>query len=353
MNLYKYVDRYGDQDFAKKGFNDIENLIFSALTYLDWNHIVPTNHHSINLKKASELYFSKYSYQDISKKGLIQKQAYKLLQKLVQKKRYTSIILSHYIYFGDSKMQFSALRLDLEGYITYIAYEGTDQLLSGWKEDFELSYRFPTPSQKCAISYLNHAVSFRDRMVIVGGHSKGGNLALIASMYVYPWIRRKIKKIYNNDGPGMLEKEFLSKNYQKIKSRLVHIIPNYSIVGILLMHDYDYMVVKSSRRDILAHSLFTWQVDDDHLVVTKLSYISSKLEKSIAIWLTNHDIQERKEMISSIFQALEDSGVYVLTDFLQVKKAIQVVKNIQEIDLETRNLIFHFLEFNLHYLLKK
>lgn len=353
MNLYDYIDLYGEISFLEKGVNDVENIIFASLAYLDFNKIVPSNEQQIRLQDASTLYFLSHSYESVSKEGIIQKQGYRFLKQLSLKKRYQSVLMSYYIYEGDAEKQFSALRFDFPNQQIYISYEGTDDLISGWREDFELSYQFPTKSQECAIRYLNNIIQVEDENIMVGGHSKGGNLALIASMYAKSWIQRKIIKIYNNDGPGILEEQFYSKDYLQIKNKLTHIIPNFSVVGILLFHDHDYMVVKSSKHDLLAHSLFTWQIKKDHFVLTNLSKVSQKLERSIAIWLSNHDRVQRKKMITSIFQALDDSGITILSDFLQVKKAIRIIKKIKEIDSETKNLFYHFLKFNIQYLLKE
>ncbi len=353
MNLYDYIDLYGEISFLKKGFNDVENIIFSSLAYLDFDDIVPSDGKRICLKDASSLYFSMHSYENVSKEGIAQKQGYSFFKKLSLKKRYQSVLMSYYIYEGDKEKQFSALRFDFPNQQIYISYEGTDDLISGWREDFELSYQFPTKSQERAIRYLNNTIQTSDDHIIVGGHSKGGNLALVASMYAKNWIQRKIIKIYNNDGPGILEEQFYSKDYLQIKNKLTHIIPNFSVVGILLFHDYDYMVVKSSKHDLLAHSLFTWQIKKDHFVLTNLSKVSQKLERSIAIWLSNHNREQRKKMIVSIFQALDDSGITILSDFFQVKKAIRIIKKIKEIDPETKKLFYHFLKFNVQYLLKE
>ena len=60
-------------------------------------------------------------------------------------------------------------------------------------------------------------------------------------------VRRKIQKIYSNDGHGLMDFVYRSPLYKKIKERYVHIIPNYAFVGILLRNDPDYEVVSSSH----------------------------------------------------------------------------------------------------------
>ena len=103
-----------------------------------------------------------------------------------------------------------------------------------------MSYMFPVSSQKRAIDYVNKHFFFRRKNIILGGHSKGGNLAMVAAMYANFLVKDKIVSIYNNDGPGLLEEQYDSKYYKSIEDRLVNIIPSDSVVGLLLYHKDDY-----------------------------------------------------------------------------------------------------------------
>ena len=100
----------------------------------------------------------------------------------------------------------------------------------GWEEDFKLSYEFPVPAQTDAIKYLNKNISLFDKKVIVCGHSKGGNLSLVGSMYTNFLKRTKIKEIYSFDGPGLRKKEFLSKRFKQTEKKYKHFICNQSMI---------------------------------------------------------------------------------------------------------------------------
>lgn len=352
MNLYDYVDKYKDISFDEKNFNDIENMIFSSLSYLDYESIVSNYKKEITLKEAGEKYLKKYKYKDIFKLGIATKQAYKLLKKIVNTPRYSNVLLSDYQYFGNKEVQFCAMKFKIKNHITYIAFEGTDHLLSGWREDFELAYLFPTKSQKYAIEYLNHHISLLDKNVIVGGHSKGGNLALVASMYCHFYIKRKIKRVYSNDAPGLKEEQFNSKYYHSIMPKLYQIIPNYSVVGLLLSQKEMDKIVMSTHKSFLSHSMFTWKIEEDKLIEAPLSKISKKFQKSINIWLSKHDDLDREKMINTVFNALEESGIDTLNDFVNIKNAISIVQKMKSIDIQTKDLILDFLKFNISYMIK-
>ena len=348
-NIVKYIKKYKDITFEEESFNEIDNLILSELTYLNFDGIIPEDRNTITLEVAIKEYLKQYTYRETKKEGIAQKDAYKIIQVLKNSKRYKDIQLYNYIYIGNKKMQFSAMVYKYKKMFTYIAFEGTDDLLSGWKENFNIAYMFPTMSQKVAIDYLNKAMSLFDKNVMVGGHSKGGNFALVASMYCSPLKRLKIKRIYNNDGPGLRLKEMNSKEYQKIKDRYIHIVPNYSYIGVLLRND-KYKVVKSSRKDIMSHSALTWQINDKEFAYTNLSKMSKNLEKGVITWLDGHTDSQRKKVINNIFSAIEETGIEKLSSMIKLKNIMRIVNSLKSIDQESKDLALDFIKFNTNFI---
>ena len=70
------------------------------------------------------------------------------------------------------------------------------------------------------------------------------------------------------------------KLYQKIKDKYIHVVPNYSIVGMILFSEYDKnLVISSPRKDAYAHSLFNWEIKDNELVKTDLSKLSKNFNE--------------------------------------------------------------------------
>lgn len=350
MNIISYIEKYKDKSFDEEEFNEIDNLIFSNIIYLNFTDIVLNNDSFISLYEAGSIFIGKYTYKEISKIGFAQKDGYNILKKIYNTKRYSSVLLNNYIYIGDENEQFSALTFKVNETLKYICFEGTDNLLSGWKEDFMMAYIFPVPSQKYAINYLNNVVKFYDKNIIVGGHSKGGNLALVAAMNLKIYKRHKLKLIYNNDGPGLRKKEIESKNYKRVKEKYIHIIPDYSYIGILL-RDEVYKVIKSTKKNIMSHDMNNWLVDDKKLVLSELSLISKKTSLSILSWLDSHNDEERKKIIDSVFISLEDAGVYYTKDIRKLKSILSIVENLRNIDNDSKRLIKDFLEYNINFIL--
>ena len=135
-----------------------------------------------------------------------------LLNQYEDKIRYRNISLSNYVYDVTFEKQFSALTFKLPTGEKVIAFEGTDNNLVGWEEDFAMIYKFPVPADKDAISYINENVSLFDKSVIVVGHSKGGHLAMTAAAFSHWYVKLKIKSVYNLDGPGFRYNEINSSN---------------------------------------------------------------------------------------------------------------------------------------------
>lgn len=350
-NILKYIKKYKNVTFEEEKFNEVDNIILSELTYLNFDGIIPADKNTITLDIAIKEYLKQYTYRETKKEGIAQKDTYKIIGLLKNSERYKNILISNYKYIGNKKMQFSAMKYRYKKKFTYIAFEGTDDLLSGWKENFNLAYMFPTISQKCAIKYLNETLNLFDTNVIIGGHSKGGNFALISSMYCNPLKRLKIKKIYNNDGPGLRLKEINSKEYRKIKDRYIHIVPNYSYIGILLRND-EYRVVKSSRKDILSHSVLSWQINDKQLDTTNLSRFSKNLEKGLLLWLDNHNDNQRKKVINTIFKALEDVGIDKLSSVTKLTNLFKIINSLKNIDEESKVLATDLIKFNTSYIIE-
>ena len=352
-NILSYLKKYKNKTFSEMEFNEIDNVIFSSITYSEFKGIIPEDRNYIYLNDALIRFVNKYTLKDAKKLGFAQKDSYKIIQEIIDSKRFSDVIVYGYRYKSSKDMQFCAMIFKVRKLFTYVAFEGTDHLLSGWKEDFEMVYRFPVTAHNEAIDYINEMVNIFDKHVIVGGHSKGGNLALVASMYAHPIIRHKIKEIYSNDGTGLRQEQIESHNYRKVENRLIQILPNYSLVGLLLRHNDNLTVIKSSRKDILAHAVLTWEVEDTKFKRSTLSNISKKLDKSIIEWLDDNDDEKRKKMITEVFKALEDAGIENLYDMKSVKNAINVIKKLSKLDKETKDLVSSFLSYNWNYVLNK
>ncbi len=344
MDIFDYVDKYGDFTFGQKAFNEIDNLVFCSLSYLNFTY-TSINNYDHTLEYIGREYLNNNTFNKVKKRGIPQKNGYKLLRKIVKKRRYKNVIIHDYVYSTNIEKQFSAMMFRIKKDLEYICFEGTDEYISGWKEDFELAYKFPIPSQTDAIKYANKHIKIHGPNVIIGGHSKGGNLALVAAMNVNPLKQFRVLHVYSNDGPGLRAHEFNSGEYRRIKRKLTHFVPAYSIVGILLRNDV-MSFIKASKNTFMSHAIATWEIDDDHLIETKQSKRTSELMGSLLTWLKNHSDKQKQDTVEHVFSVFEDSKIEKFTDINSISNIKKILENIKNIDENTRSIIIDLIKFN-------
>lgn len=347
ISLIDYVKANGDYTFFEKKFNEVDAVLMSAIVYVNFSNIIKDV--EVSLGDALEKYLKVTDRKTIIKLDFIQKDIYKLVKVIKDKIRYRGILLSNYVYDVTYNKQFCAITMKLPTGEKLIVYEGTDHNLVGWEEDFTMLYQFPVPADTDAINYLNDNVSIWDKNVIVLGHSKGGHLAMTAATFCKWYKKFAIKKVYNFDGPGFRYDEFNSKKFERMTKKLEYIIPNYSIFGLLLRHPEEVKVVKTTKKDIMAHSMFNWLVEEENFVFDRLSRISRNLDKSIIMWLEQHDDEERKKVVTDVFKYLKDNGIEKITDMVKLKNVFTLIKNLDDLDKGTKDLLSHFIKYNIDY----
>lgn len=337
-NITNYVIQYGNKDFNEMPLNDVDCLIFSQLSYINYDGYVFSYHDlkpGIYLKDMLEYVDNDDLYHGI----IMGKETKELFKILVTTNRYQNLILNFYTNNIEKGMeQFCAITF-LSDSFTYVSYRGTDVTFTGWKEDFKMTFTPVIPAQLSAVKYLNAIGNLTSGALYVSGHSKGGNLAMYAFMNCNEDIKRKVVRVYNHDGPGFKNEVFESENYKNAKNRMISIFPYSSIIGMLLHQEGEYRVVESNRFSIMQHDPFSWIVEDGNFkYCEELSESSRVFSKSLNEWLNTVEEEKRELFVNTIFDVMEASGVnefFELPDnFLQ--NAINMIKKTQTIDAETR-----------------
>ena len=347
MTLMEYVKTTGEYTFFEKKFNEVDAIVVSAIAYVNFTGIVKNE--SIELDVALNKFLNTVDTKKYVRLGILQRDILKLIKLIKDKIRYRDILLSNYVYDVTYNKQFCAVTMKLPTNEKLIVYEGTDHNLSGWEEDFTMLYQFPVPADIDAVKYLENNVSIWDRNVMVIGHSKGGHLAMTAATFCKWYKKLGIKKVYNFDGPGFRYDQFHSKQFVRMSKKLEYYLPGYSIFGLLLRHPEEVKVVKTSKKDITAHSMFNWYVDGDKFVFDRLSRFSYNLDKSIIMWLEQHDDEERKKVVTDVFQYFRDNGIVNIMDLTKLKNIFNIIKNLDFLDSGTKDLLKHFVKYNFEY----
>ena len=258
-NILDYLTWRGDVPFSVSPPNEVDNYINCKIGTLDFTGIVPENELYVPLPQAVEAYFAAGGAEKLG--ALSSPYIAPMVKRLPETVRFREVMLTGFRQVYDEKKteQFSALTLRLPGGQHYVTFRGTDDTIVGWKEDCLLTVMDEIPAQRDAVEYLTWAASVYPGKIAVGGHSKGGNLAMYAAAMVPESVQERIGNIYNNDGPGFQEKILQTEGYRRIKPRIKTILSQNAMVGTLLWNDCDYTVVKSTAALLGAHDGFTWE----------------------------------------------------------------------------------------------
>lgn len=273
--LAEYVRDFGHLTFAEKPFCDEDNIALCEAFYMDIERAAPNHFEDepmpfdVMANKMFELNGNKHVPMGL----ILNKSISEIVMAMAKTKRFSEVKVTacHAVYSEDPPIQFDACTFILPDGTKVITYRGTDDTLVGWYEDTMIMTQKKMPSNDLAAKYLDEAnEKFKDGGFIVTGHSKGGNLALYAGLNCSQAARDRIITLYNNDGPGFADYDYLeSKAYKELLPRYKHFMPSNGFFGLMLAYDSDFETIKSSRRlPPFAHDLTSWQHEDGNLVVT-------------------------------------------------------------------------------------
>lgn len=350
-NVIDYLRWRGDLSFKQVPFNDVDNLLLSQLAYVDLKNFVPsvTSGNKLMLAQVAEDFFEVNCEEDLmTDKSFIWQTPF-LMREMAESKRFGEIYLCNFEQKTDEKtqMQFAAFHAKLPDGTTYIAFRGTDDTLIGWKEDFNMSFMSPVPSQLEAVNYVNKTVHTGISKLRFGGHSKGGNLAIYSAVGCAERIKRRILTVYNNDGPGFDKEMVSSAGYRQMLPRIKTIVPKHSVVGMLLEHKEDYIVVESTGAGLMQHDAMTWQVTRDGFVtVPAVSEKSIILNKALNRWIDSMDKDARRVFVDALFEILTESGAKNLSQIYErhFTKPIGALKLYSHLDKESKRVLMELLK---------
>lgn len=344
-NVCDYVKWRGDLDLEQSEFNEIDGLILSRFSYFPFDKIIKENE-IITIKELSE----RFKKQDISKLPILWKDDVDLFPLMGQSKRFGEMFATHYInkIEIEQEKQFSAITVLLPDDTIYVSYRGTDNTIVGWKEDFNMSFKSHIASQISAKKYLELiAKEYPDKKIRIGGHSKGGNIAVYAATFVDDSIKDRIINVYNNDGPGFCEDVIETAEYQEMIKKVHTYIPQSSVIGRLMNHKEKYTVVESVQKGIMQHDLYSWQIVGKEFVTLKeVTNESEFVDKTIKNWLENVEPKKREQVIDVVFDILNTTDVQTIKElktnwFTSAKTILTSYKNI---DKETKDLVWQTLD---------
>ena len=340
-NVCDYVRWRGDLTLEQSEFNEIDNLILARFSYFPFDKIIRENEIA-TIKELSK----RFSNQDVTKLPILWKDDVELFPLMGNSKRFGGMLATKYINKIDAEQekQFSAITVLMPNDIIYVSYRGTDNTIVGWKEDFNMSFKSHIASQISAKQYLEEiAKEYPSSKIIIGGHSKGGNIAVYAATFASKDVKDRIINVYNNDGPGFCEDVIETPEYQEILPRVHTYIPQSSIIGRLMNHKEKYTIVESVQKGIMQHDLYSWQVlGKEFVTLKKLTNESEFIDKTIKDWLENVEPEKREQVIDAVFEILNTTEAQTMKElkanwFANAKTILGTYKNI---DSDTKEMVW-------------
>lgn len=332
-NMLDYIKENGNIAFQEEKFNEIDNLIFSRLSYLPFEDI------KIEEKETFETIAQKLKDIDIKKFNM--KKDKELIKLVGKSNRYKDLLVTDYYFSRDDKKekQFVAITIHLENEEIYISYSGTDDTLVGWKEDFNLSFMTNIPAQSEALKYIRRVSKKYNSKIHLGGHSKGGNLAVYAGIFCSKKVQDRIIDITNFDGPGFDKTVIEKEKYKRVLNKINTYIPQSSLFGRLLEHEEKYIIVTSDQYTLMQHDIFSWRINNHQIEkANKVTAGSDFMNETVRNWLKTTSPKQREHFINTLYEIITKTKAKTFKEFTAewTKNVGIILKTYKDISYEDK-----------------
>ncbi|MCR5280030.1 MAG: DUF2974 domain-containing protein [Lachnospiraceae bacterium] len=313
-NMFEYVSQYCTDTFLERPFGVEDAIVLAQLSYIKLDAFLK------DFKKDSVDMCSLYD--SPLRETLVADPKYKkdhmaLLKAISASLRFKGLRARFYVNQVDTaeETQFSAVTFLLPDGMPFVAFRGTDETMLGWQEDFGLALKKPIAGQKLAADYLRKVAEFTEGPLMLGGHSKGGNLSLYAMFTVDSAIRDRVTKIYTLDAPGFRPEFIEHTDYDSVKKRIVRVVPKDSVVGLLFNDLSSKTVIEADAHGMAQHNMYTWIIKDGHVVETELSEEHLKSVRNFNQWVLSLDDTHLQSIVKLLSEMLDDTGAKTTVEF--------------------------------------
>ena len=354
-NIMDYLSWRGDLTLTQDPFNEVDNLILAELSFIQFSGIVPGlgQGEAVPLEAAAAAFFRRHMDSPPDMGVLVPELIVPLLERAAASRRFRGLGVScaedRLDLPGES--QFAAVTFELEDGRLYLAYRGTDDTLVGWKEDFNMAFLDSVPGQRLAADYLKGvAAQYKRRPLLVGGHSKGGNFAVYAALHAGKRVQNRLERAYNNDGPGFRRPVLSQPAYQNIRDRITTIVPQSSLVGMLLEHEERYTIVHSTQKGMLQHDGFSWEVQGPGFIrLDEITREGQRINRAVQAFVNGLSQEQRAAFADALYTVLTCTGAKTLTELKADawKSAAAMVRTMKDMDKETRKMLLDMLAIML------
>ena len=318
-NLFEYAERFGGIKFNEIGLTEADNAIFCRLAYCDFSEYAGKT-----LGEISKLLtISDESAENKKSTAYLTQQ---LLLQIGKSERFKNIIVlqTRETVSEDFATAFYGVMFEIYNGLYYAAFRGTDEKIVSFYEDAELAYKFPITSQATALKYISEAIANLGGRYYIGGHSKGGNLAIFSYLFLKDEEKEQIIRVYNNDGPGFakpLDGPGLPNEVAEImftpqaNETVLNLLPEDSIVGRMLAPGGKNKIIKSEASGGAQHNIFTWILKGSEFESAKrFSLLSDYMEDTLTESLETMNPEQLKSIVQKLFEIAKAAGIKTIDD---------------------------------------
>ena len=313
--MLEYLKWRGDLTLSAAPLNELDALIFSQLSYLHFRDAL--GEQSAPLRAAWRL-VEALPLEPGNAQAVADR--HKLLRAAGESTRFGGLTIGHCVdeFNVEREMQFAAATYDLPDGTRMIGYRGTDATVIGWREDFNMSFACPVPSQTEAVRYLERVAARTVGKLRLCGHSKGGNLAMYAAACSPPKLRARIAEIYLFDAPGFDQATVQAEGYREVLPRVRCFVPQTSVIGRLMGVPEQYTVVRSTASGLGQHNVFTWALDGPRFeTLPALDSASRHLKATMDDFLNDSTPEMRKLLVETVFGVLGAGNAHTLGELAE------------------------------------
>ena len=340
MNMIGYIKK-SEESFKKSPANVADALIMSWMAYFDFSYVKD----QLPLKIGDFQYINEYKKLDPFISSFVARYSRRFLRLLYNSPRFkdAELIDTEYILDKKKDTQFAVIAVRCHKDII-VAVRGTDPSYTGWKEDFQMSFKDKIHSYAHMEAFIKRLTKkYRKENLILCGHSKGGNICTYLLSQIDDDSR--ISKVYSFDGPGFRAKGLFKGKEDRLE-KYTKIVPQSSFVGVLFINETDMEIIKSRNVMMLQHNCLEWIIkDNDFVYVKKRTFTSKYLDKSVNSWINSLSEEDRERFTQIIFDELDKFEAQdFMTFFLKIFKQVKpVCKAYIHLNKEDRKLVNHVL----------
>ncbi len=341
-DMLDYISWRGDLPLSADGFNEADGAVLSRFAYIPFEYF--PNPPAGGLVTVKDLAEQALTDESLVRDGRWKLRDRELMAAMAGSRRFGELEAGYCFSRFDEKVQtqFSAVTVKLSPECHFAAFRGTDNTIVGWKEDLNMSYLCPIPGQETAVEYTRRLAALVPGRLILGGHSKGGNLAVYAGAFCGGDVQSRVDAVYNYDGPGFFDDILRDPGYRAVCGRIRTFVPQFSVVGMLLGRDEKSTVVHSAENGLHQHDMYSWEVLGPGFVHLGTVTGGSKfVDSALKGWIAQMTPEQFELFADTIYKVMADTNARTLHQMREnlLDTILSIARSVGDMDEGTRRAV--------------